>query len=416
MGPITLFDKSFLQSLSLDESVWFDHFFYPVICPLFYVETLADLEKAVRQGRTPEQEVGIIASKTPELHGGSCVHHVSLCFNNLMGRPVPMNGRIPVAGGRPVKADGRSGLVMEQAPEAQAFSRWQEGKFLEVERQFAQAWRSALSNLDPLAVAAGIRSMAIGADACKSLEQARGLADTIVQTKERPMDVLKLALLFLGIPIRFEQTIIEKWSAAGYPPLSVYAPFAAYVLTVEIFFQIALGAQLISAERPSNRVDVAYLFYLPFCMVFVSADKLHRRCAPLFLRPDQDFIWGEDLKADLKKLNEHYLKLPESEKEKGIMRFASSPPDTGDYLVAELWDRHLRPWRGNLLNSPARDPKKEKELVDYLTKFSEAPTLPPEEVDFLPDDAETLSIHRLVHKRKGSWWQVPKDLKSSDDT
>jgi hypothetical protein len=55
MGPIALFDKSFLQSLALDESTWFDNFFYPTICPLFYVETLADLSKArdeLRQARS----------------------------------------------------------------------------------------------------------------------------------------------------------------------------------------------------------------------------------------------------------------------------------------------------------------------------------------------------------------------------
>jgi hypothetical protein len=45
MGPITLFDKSFIQSLSLDEAVWFDKFFMPVVCPIFFVETLADLGK-----------------------------------------------------------------------------------------------------------------------------------------------------------------------------------------------------------------------------------------------------------------------------------------------------------------------------------------------------------------------------------
>jgi len=117
---ITLFDKSFLQSLSLDESVLFDHFFYPVISPLFYVETLSDLEKAVRKGRTPEQEVGFIASKTPEMHGGPCAHHASLCLSNLMGHPIPMNGRIPISSGRPVKADGRKGFVVEPTTEAQA--------------------------------------------------------------------------------------------------------------------------------------------------------------------------------------------------------------------------------------------------------------------------------------------------------
>lgn len=27
MGPIALFDESFLQKLTVDEAVWFDHFF-----------------------------------------------------------------------------------------------------------------------------------------------------------------------------------------------------------------------------------------------------------------------------------------------------------------------------------------------------------------------------------------------------
>jgi hypothetical protein len=39
VGVIALFDKSFIQSLTVDESVWFDRFFVPVVCPLFYVET-----------------------------------------------------------------------------------------------------------------------------------------------------------------------------------------------------------------------------------------------------------------------------------------------------------------------------------------------------------------------------------------
>jgi hypothetical protein len=68
MGPITLFDKSFLQSLSVDEAVLFDNFFLTNIAPIFFAETLADLEKAIKAGRTPDQEVGLIAVKTPEIH------------------------------------------------------------------------------------------------------------------------------------------------------------------------------------------------------------------------------------------------------------------------------------------------------------------------------------------------------------
>jgi hypothetical protein len=54
LGPILIFDKSFLQSLNVDEAVWLDNFFLTVITPLFFVETLADLEKEFHRGRTPE--------------------------------------------------------------------------------------------------------------------------------------------------------------------------------------------------------------------------------------------------------------------------------------------------------------------------------------------------------------------------
>jgi hypothetical protein len=68
-GPIVIFDKSALQSFSVDESVLFDNFYLPVVTPLFFVETLADLDKKVREGQTPEQAVGIIAAKTPVMSG-----------------------------------------------------------------------------------------------------------------------------------------------------------------------------------------------------------------------------------------------------------------------------------------------------------------------------------------------------------
>ncbi len=65
-----LFDKSFLQSISTDEAVWFDRFFMPVVCPIFYVETLAELAKEPSQRRQPEEVVRDIANKFPEMGGG----------------------------------------------------------------------------------------------------------------------------------------------------------------------------------------------------------------------------------------------------------------------------------------------------------------------------------------------------------
>ena len=65
MGPIIVYDKSTLQSLNVDESCWLDAFYLPIITPLFFVETLADLEKQVIKGRTPEQVVGELSRQDP---------------------------------------------------------------------------------------------------------------------------------------------------------------------------------------------------------------------------------------------------------------------------------------------------------------------------------------------------------------
>jgi hypothetical protein len=54
-GPFLIFDKSSLESLNLDEAVMLDNFYMSNITPLFFVECLADLEKAIRSNSTPEQ-------------------------------------------------------------------------------------------------------------------------------------------------------------------------------------------------------------------------------------------------------------------------------------------------------------------------------------------------------------------------
>jgi len=229
MKPITLFDKSFLQSLSLDEAVMFDNFFMSIICPLFYVETLGDLEKAVREGRTQEEEVGIIAQKTPELSGNPCPHHNFMCIANLMGESVPMDGnQIPRGGGDAVKVDGRNGIVYKVSPQAAAFHRWQAGKFLEVERHHAKAWRNHLNSIDLKTVAAGLRTLGMNPQNFKSLEDAKKAADRFIRKTDRPLDQLKLTFLILGLPSHYEPEVAARWKARNYEPLIAFAPYGPH--------------------------------------------------------------------------------------------------------------------------------------------------------------------------------------------
>ena len=417
MGPIALFDKSFIQSLSVDESVWFDRFFVPVVCPIFYVETLADLAKAPKKNRSAESEVRIIASKFPEMSGGPCLSHNELCAANLLGDEIPMNGQIPRGGGRPVKGGNRFGYVFDQSPEEAAFLRWQSEEFYDVERLFAARWRAALEELDLQEIAKTLRILGIDGRTCKSIEDANQIARSVVTGTDKPFERLGLAVRFFNVPHDMHPRVIAQWESRGRRPLDVYAPYAAFVLTIEIFFHVAVAAKLISGERRSNRTDIAYLFYLPFCMVFVSNDRLHKRMARLFLRSNQEFVWGLDLKSDLKRLNDYYLTFSDAERERGVMRFANHPPTVGDFLVTKLWERHLRPEAlEDSDRSKALSPENEKKLVEELMAFTEGPNLPTGRMIANEDQIEAMSIERHVHRKRGSWWQVPKHLPNSEDS
>lgn len=393
MGPIALFDKSFLQSLSTDEAVWFDHFFMSIVCPVFYVETLGDLAKAPSDGRSAEEVVKELANKFPEWSGSPCVSHGEITVNDLLGHHIPLRPQIPRRGGRPVQ----SGYVFEQTPEEEAFSRWNAGQFAEVERIVASFWRKVLGELDLAAVGKEMRSIGFTPKAYATLQDAKNAAETLVNGTVNPYARLALLCQFLHVPLQDHAGIAQAWQSAGRKTLPEFAPYAAHCLSVELFFQIALGAGRIGTERPSNRTDIAYLFYLPFAMMFVSSDKLHRNTAPLFVRPDQSFVWGPDLKAALKSINEHFLKLPEAEREKGISAIAHAPPPGN--LVADLWDKFLRK---GYRDEPQieMDPEKEAELVKRLKAFSKQPTVGVPGVGM--DDAEMVSVERRVRRRRGS--------------
>ena len=413
VGPIALFDKSFLQSLSVDEAVWFDHFFNANVCPLFHVETLADLAKPVRSDRHPEDEVRIIASKFPASNGTPNMFHKTLCGNELWrGDRVPLTGQIPVAGGRPVRSGTESAVVFDDFPEATAFARWQERRFDALEHLTAFFWRNALEALDLASVAKMFRRLGIDGRSCKNLEDAKRMAQALVSSEEQKSDRAQLALFFLGIDRQLHYGILDRWANFSYRPIRRYAPYSAHVLTVELFFQLAMAANLISSERPSNRTDVAYLFYLPFCHLFVSSDKLHRKSAPLFLKPSQQFVWGPDLKRGLKSLNDHYSTLSDRVKDQGLIRFARVPPTQGTWFVSEIYDQHLPSWRSRGENTEApSNPEKDAELLARINSIRNASPLQNDEVDFDMQSPDAVMVKRLIPKKRGSWYLLPRDLK-----
>ena len=408
MGPIALFDKSFLQSLTLDESVWFDHFFITNVCPIFYVETLADLEKPSKK-RSSEDEVRIIAEKFPSIGSIPCSHHIDLAHDNLLGYYVPMTGQIPAENARLVQFNGKVNVISEHSPISDAFRRWKNTEFNFVERQYASYWRSQLSKMDLTTIPKLLTFWKDFNKRCKTLKEVHNLVLDFINSKKASLLRLEIFLRLLEVSPKKESKVRSRWVKLGYPSAFEFAPYAAYVISIIIFFQLSIRSGLIDPNRASNLTDIAYLFYLPFSMIFISSDKLHKHVTPLFLRPDQEFVWGFDLKKSLKEINIYYSCYPDSEKEKGLWALAPTPPMQVLSLIAELWDRHLLDWRKNKQNNSVTKIPFE-DIEKNIKQIEKTPTLKTEPGEINTKDINSAIKKRKAQKKKGSWYLFPKDI------
>jgi hypothetical protein len=153
-GPSLIFDKSSLESLSLDEAVLLDNFYRSAITPLFFVECLADLEKEIKSRSTPEQLVRSLADRTPEGQVCAQVHHKNVLLAELSRKFVlaEVLERPLIAGGKPVALGDMKGMIFRRSPEEDALHRWRHHEFLQIEREFAKDWRKALVQIDHAAL------------------------------------------------------------------------------------------------------------------------------------------------------------------------------------------------------------------------------------------------------------------------
>lgn len=424
LGPILIFDKSFLESLSVDESCWLDNFFLTNITPLFYVETLADLEKRQKGGRsvrTPEEIVEEMAIKTPAQGSYPNVHHFPLLIHDLLGDPVEMGNRPILARGEPrVSPDGKVGVHFNLSPEARAFERWQKGEFLELEREVARTWRHALSNSDFDSTLAIVKNVVPPSKRFSDLQQIKTFVDEFVEGKDG--GIFYLALQLLGASNKARQKIVERWKHRGQPSLKDFAPYAAYVFRINLFFFLGMTFGFISKDRPTNMVDLAYLYYLPFCMVFVSSDRLHTRTAPLFMEHGQVFVTGRDLKQALKQLDDCYSKLPNEVKTQGIIRFATYPPEEIDTLVSRLWDKFLPIWRRHAEEKRQKEvqpsppdafDRRLNEIKEHMKDENEGSRPFVSERPVTADEAAFVVFKRRMHVRKGKWRLLPPEAEKA---
>jgi hypothetical protein len=418
MGPSAVLDKSALEALNVDESVWLEAFVDALVVPVFYVEVLADLEKRGRQGQSPETGVARLAAKTPS-NAYPNVHHRTMLLNELAGGTISMTHRPVIQGGAVRRdRDGRIGLHVDEFPEQTALQRWQRHEFEAVERLVAKNWRAELAEQDLEPMVERAKSVLPADRKLSDLQQLKVFVDEYVAS--RSWKPIAFALSMLGISDKEARAIRKRWERNFRRPLDRFAPYTAHVFKVDLLFYLGIARGFISGERASNKADIAYLYYLPFAAAFVSGDGLHRRTAPLFMDDSQAFIDAKELKRALREFDEHYDALPQQIKDRGVMAFASYPPSTIDNVVTRSWDTSMRKdWREVAAMREADidepfDLNAGKATVDELnTRMAEAEPVPPGIADQVAADPDYFFLTRNVPAKKGKWRIVSEEVEAA---
>ena len=393
MGPIIILDKSTLQSLSNEELVFLNKYFILNIPPVLVMEIWGDLAKPDKQGAISRDQVQHLAQKVHR--GQSAINaHFSHCITgSLLGERVLMDRRIILPGGSPrITESGKKGVVFEETPEETQLNRWKFGDFDSEEQAIAANWRSANSVIDLEALKVSFAKKFKSIVSINCLGSLDSFVNHYFAHPASQIDFLSQLLEEYQIPQAIASKIFLRYERADRPPLNTFAPYAYYCLHIKTFFLLALMYDLVSTRR-TNTIDLEYLFYLPFCMVFSSSDKFHQALVPYFIRDDQRFVHGLDLKADLTHLAHDWSVNFHKDMKAWDAKYGSGPPENANSVVYRLWRELFPDWKpGARRHSSASEPGKDKQLHEQLEEFNKAGAL--QETDFPSDDSKVDFIIR----------------------
>jgi len=343
IGPLIILDKSVLQMLSADEFSLLTDYFRLVVPPVLIEEIIADLELKANERTIPEDVVRRLASRMAEARGYESVHYLYALGGSLLGGYVPMCGPVPI-GNRPnaFHTDDREGFIYDKVPEQQFWERLASGRFDAQDKERAQRWRRDLSQIDLEKIhrdLSGQSRQAFGKlTSCDEIVRIVDLsmenADATVQ-----LALVRGAALMAGFDQSGQSTVLRRWEALNRPKFRDFAPYAAYVSRLHATFAVGVSSGVITT-RATNAIDLQYLCYAPFCMVFASADRFHETMWPA-VAGRNSFVHGAELKLDLNSRCEQMA--AQSASAEATARRGIRPPRNEGSVITRMCDIYLIP-------------------------------------------------------------------------
>lgn len=333
MNISIIIDKSTFQSLSFDELYRLSCYYKHIITPVLTMEILGDLKKEVQEGKTPSSErVKDFANKLFPMETIVNSHYKAIVKGELLGTPISLDGRPHVDIKKAVVSEsGMKGFIIDESEEEKSIYKWREGNFTEADHELSALWRVTTTQEDLLERL----KKSLKSDVSPKFSDFQELHKYVCEVLDAPLIQESLLINLLenyDIDAYSGVQIFGRWNQLGKPLIKEFAPYAFHCLRVDTLFLFGLTSDLIGT-RPTNRVDLEYVYYLPFGHLFTSNDKVHKNLVPLLLRKDQKFITGPDLKQDLKNIVEFVNNLEIDERRE----YKNVPPIIESSFTFQLW-------------------------------------------------------------------------------
>lgn len=376
-------DKSSFQSLNEKDLNLLHRYFMHNATPILVMEILGDLKK--ENADTSKSKVQALANKMLPTNSVMNDSYLDLIRGELLGEKVLMDHR-PLLGNAKLVEDrsGTLGMKIAESENEKTITRWKNGEFSDFDELASRIWREVTTDKDLLEnLKKEIEIPENRIANIKSLEHAKEYIHEIASHTGYHAQLLKIMMTEFSIdPIHAGQ-IFLRWERHEQKDLIIFAPYALFCLKIILVFHVALKKGFVGT-RPTNKLDLEYLFYLPFCHVFVTDDKFQKLLAPLFLEDNQMFVAGKDLKADLQEI-ENYLSTVSEKKD--IERLRKEPPQIPDLLVYKIWRKFLV-WPARRFPPPTEsENKRALERMKEILKAKDTSGLssykPGDEMDFI---------------------------------
>jgi hypothetical protein len=302
MEPKLIFDKSFIQMIDDEELFELRIFFDLLGIPVIRREILADLQKEPKKGRDHlaiMKSLSVKMSKTalaPMDYRRAAIHDLG-----MIRKAIPMNGAVPIDINAPHVTRTGGGVHIDHRQLQWDWRRWAQGQFTPEEMRLAREHHDVLAAWSPDRYCEQWREMhANHFVEFTTLDSVIHFVDDLLDSYDYSKQELVLALTFtnLWVPDNIAGFVTLLFRAKLISRLKDYSPYTASVTRLWMVYQIALGRGLIGRRR-SDVIDLEYLFYAPFCHVFVTNDRLQKEFWKATTTNAQ-LCDGAELKADLK--------------------------------------------------------------------------------------------------------------------